>query len=49
MLPGLLLTGIECGHEDGGVNIEGGMPPTVREIQHLEKNTELHVLYCYSV
>ena len=44
MLPGLLLTGIECGHEDGSVNIEGGMPPTVRGIQYL--HGEEHRITC---
>ena len=44
MLLSLLSTGIECGHEDGGVNIEGGMPPTVRGIQYL--HGEEHRITC---
>ena len=36
----LLLTGVESGHKDCRVNVEGGMPPTIREIQHLEEESK---------
>ena len=29
----------ECRHEDGGVNVQRGMPPTVREIYDLQGET----------